>query len=94
MHCQACDAEYALGAGDRIGFRDTCDRCGSDLHSCLNCTHYDATAYNECRESGAERVLDKERANRCDWFGASDGRGGDGASRTTALSDLERLFKK
>lgn len=94
MHCHACDAEHTLGPGERIGFRDTCDRCGGDLHACVNCSHYDTSAYNECRESGADRVLDKERANRCDWFAAGEGRGGDGSSRSAALSDLESLFKK
>jgi len=94
MNCHACDAEHTLGPGERIGFRDSCDRCGSDLHSCLNCGHYDATAYNDCRESGAERVLDKDRANRCDWFGPGDDRGGDGSEKSSALSDLENLFKK
>jgi hypothetical protein len=39
-------------------------------------------------------VLDKERANRCDWFSAGDGRGGDGSTKTSALSDLDSLFKK
>jgi hypothetical protein len=60
----------------------------------MNCAHYDPEAYNECRESGAERVLDKERANRCDWFSAGADRGGDGSAKTSALSELENLFKK
>ena len=94
MHCHACDAEHVLGTGDRIGFRDDCERCGSDLHTCTNCGHFDPAAYNECHESSAERVLDKERANRCDWFSPGDAAGGDGSEKTSALSDLENLFKK
>ena len=94
MHCHACDADHALGPGERIGFRDSCDRCGTDLHTCLHCVHYDAATYNECRESGAERVLEKDRANRCDWFSPGGDRGGDGSSKSSALADLENLFKK
>lgn len=94
MHCHACDAEHVLGPGERIGFRDDCERCGADLHACVNCRHYDPGAYNECRESGAERVLDKATANRCDWFAAGESAGGDGSTRDSALSDLENLFKK
>ena len=94
MHCHSCNAEHDLGAGERIGFRDDCERCGADLHTCTNCRHYDPSAYNECHESSAERVLDKERANRCDWFSAGDSTGGDGSAKSSALSDLEGLFKK
>ena len=94
MHCHACDAEHVLGPGERIGFRDDCERCGADLHACVNCKHYDPGSYNECRESGAERVLNKSRANRCDWFAAGDAGGGEGSARDPALSDLENLFKK
>ena len=68
MQCHACQTEIPLGTGESIGFRDDCDRCHGDLHVCLNCAHHDASAYNECRESNAERVLDKDRANRCDYF--------------------------
>ncbi|MCX8043548.1 MAG: hypothetical protein N3B18_05405 [Desulfobacterota bacterium] len=52
----------------RIGRTDVCPFCNADLHCCLNCRHYDAGAYNQCRESQAERIIDKERANFCDYF--------------------------
>lgn len=61
---------------------------------CLNCAHYDASAYNHCREPGAERVLDAARANRCDWFrpGGAGADGAGGSDRDAALAELERLF--
>ncbi len=97
MFCHACQTEFPLAAGETVGFRESCDRCRADLHVCLNCAHYDPSAYNECREPNAERVLDRDRANRCDYFrpdasggGASDSDGG----RAEALADLENLFKK
>lgn len=32
------------------------------------CIYYDPKSYNECRESSADRVLDKEKDNFCDYF--------------------------
>jgi hypothetical protein len=95
VRCFACDAPLDLGSGERVGFRDACERCGADLHVCRNCAHHDPSAYNECREQGAERVSDRERANRCEWF-APGGAGGGAASRerSDALSKLDDLFKK
>jgi hypothetical protein len=93
MQCAACGAGVELASGERVGFRDECPRCRADLHSCRNCAHHDPGAYNECREPGTERVADRERANRCDWFAPSaaavrapDPRGG-------ARSALDALFR-
>jgi hypothetical protein len=62
VQCFVCDASVELASGERVGFRDTCDACGADLHVCRNCAHHDPSAYNECRETSAERVSDRERA--------------------------------
>ena len=95
MRCAACNAEVTLSAGERVGFREACDACGADLHSCLNCAHHDTLAYNECRESSAERVNDRDRANRCEWFRASDAEAGPGRpQRPGSLAALDALFKK
>ncbi len=93
MRCFACDAEVELASGERVAFRDTCVTCGSDLHVCRNCAHHDPTAYNECRETSAERVSDRERANRCDYFAPGAGGGGAG-TREAARDALDSLFKK
>ena len=95
MRCFACGAGVEFASGERVGFRDTCDSCGADLHVCRNCAHHDPSAYNECREPGSERVSQRDRANRCDWFAPSEGQGGAGAAgREKSISDLEALFKK
>lgn len=89
--CHACGREHAIDGP--VGRRQTCDGCGADLRCCRNCTHYDESSYNECREPSAERVLEKESATFCDYFspraaaaGASDGGG------SSAVEDLEKLF--
>ena len=96
MRCAACGRTETLAAGERLAFGAECEGCGADLHSCRHCAHHDPAAYNGCRESSAERVLDAERANRCEYFRArasEGGAAGDG-EREAALSALEDLFKK
>jgi hypothetical protein len=95
VQCYACGDQIALGPGERVGFRDECPRCGADLHACCSCAHHDPASYNECRESSAERVLEKERANRCDYFAPARGAAGEGAAaHAGTLADLEKLFRK
>ncbi len=94
MRCFACNAGVELAAGERVGFRDECPSCGADLHVCRNCAHHDPSAYNECRESSAERVSDRGRANRCDYFRPGDREGEpELGPRDPARSDLEALFR-
>jgi hypothetical protein len=64
--CVACGNELVLPA--RVGRRDTCPGCGAELRSCRQCGFYDPSSYNACREPQADRVLDKERANFCEYF--------------------------
>ncbi len=94
MQCQACQTEIPQAAGESVGFRDVCDRCRADLHTCLNCAHHDLSAYNECRENSAERILDQDRANRCEYFRPAGKRHAVSEDRQSAMTDLENLFKK
>jgi hypothetical protein len=91
MRCFGCGTAVELASGERIGFRDTCPRCGRDLHVCRNCAHHDPAAYNECREPSAERVGDRERGNRCDYF--APGEAALPAGPQAARSRLDALFK-
>ncbi len=66
VRCYSCG--HLNASGERVGRRDVCESCRSDLHVCRNCEHFDSAAYNQCRESQADRVVEKERANFCDFF--------------------------
>lgn len=47
---------------------EECTVCKADLHACLACKHYDPRINDACREDRAEFVLDKDKANFCDYF--------------------------
>jgi hypothetical protein len=95
MRCFSCNALIELSAGERIGFADCCERCDADLHVCLNCRLHDPNAYNECRESSAERVRERDCANRCEYFSPGDHEAGVvDSARDEARSALDDLFKK
>lgn len=96
MRCFACGTDAGLRAGARVGHRESCARCGADLHVCRNCRHHDPSRANECREPNAEPVRDRERANGCEWFAPAEG-GAAGArdpARESARAALDALFKK
>ena len=92
MQCAFCGKQISVV--DKVGRNDTCPHCGGDLKCCKQCDFYQPNAYNECREVMAERIVDKERANFCDYYvpnGPSRGR----VNRTQDARDaLEALFKK
>lgn len=73
----------------KISFRESCPHCGRDAHICMNCTFYDRSSYNECRESAADRVVEKERNNYCEYFALIQAKGG-----TLSGEDPSRLAKE
>ena len=91
--CHRCRREITLEG--KIGRREACPGCGADLHCCLNCSFHDPGAYNQCREPQAERVLDKDRGNFCDWFRFRDAATGNGTGggKGSAEDRLKALFK-
>jgi len=89
-----------LDAEARPARTDACIGCGADLKVCLNCKFHDRGAYNSCREPQAERVVDKDRANFCDFFKFRESRGpdetegrGSGANAEDPMKKLRELFK-
>lgn len=91
--CYNCSTE--LSASD-YGRQDTCPKCMRSTHACKNCEHFDTSKYNECAETNADRVVDKEKANFCDYFKPS-ARSGSATGLTAAEKArlaAEALFKK
>jgi len=93
MLCHACKKEVSVV--EKVYRGDECPHCSADLKVCLNCTFYDKSYNNQCRETSAEMVRDKEKANFCDYFKPSSSDGGSEVdSKAKALEELENLFKK
>ena len=93
MNCFHCGRE--INVKERVGFRDECPQCDRPLHACFNCGFYDPAYNNQCRETQAERVVDKDRANFCEYFRP---RTASGAKPVSPVADpratLDALFKK
>lgn len=85
FHCKKKLDDSKPGRGD------ACPHCGSDVKVCLNCRFYERGAYNDCREPSAERVVNKDRANFCEFFEFSTGT--EGAAVEDPLKKLRELFK-
>lgn len=79
----------------RVLTRDTCPKCDYDLHVCLNCRFYDPAKHNQCAETQAEWVRDKEASNYCDYFSPNPALSGCKLSSPTddAKKKFSSLFK-
>ena len=65
-HCHNCGEPWTLNGNPGRG--ETCMKCRADLRCCLNCTHYDPRAAEQCRERRADLVFDKHLGNFCEYF--------------------------
>ena len=92
--CFQCQQKTTFA--DRIGRKDECMHCHSDLHVCKNCEFYDRSSYNECRDSSAERVVEKEKSNFCDFFAPNgdQAKHQEGSAPKDLKAAAEALFKK
>ncbi len=90
FHCKKTNSFQS-----KIGYREECSHCSSDLHVCKNCQFYDVKSYNECREPSAEVLREKERANYCDFFEGQNLNGQAVVDEKAKLkAAAEALFKK
>ena len=92
IRCAFCDNEVDFEG--KVSRGDTCPHCHRDLRCCLQCKFYDPGSYNECKEVIAEGVVDKDRANFCDYFVLKGAKGSEGGREAVAKQALEDLFKK
>jgi len=89
--CANCGSKYAPPV-----YRTTlCQECGKELKTCRNCRHFSPGEAHDCHETVSEPVLDKDRANFCDWFSpaADAGSGKDtGDGNNNARQAFDKLF--
>lgn len=91
--CFRCRAPLNLLPGN-VGRGENCSQCSASVRVCYNCTHYDERSYNQCREPMAERVVDKDKANFCDYFSLrTGGLEQEQSKKEESLRKLDALFK-
>ncbi|MEK6796521.1 MAG: hypothetical protein AABZ39_17215 [Spirochaetota bacterium] len=66
MNCWHCTKEIIIA--DKVMRTDSCPHCDRDMRVCKNCRFYARGVHNDCRETNAELIADKEHANLCDYF--------------------------
>jgi len=88
--CHACGAVWEEKR--EPGTRETCLRCGADLHCCLNCRLYDPMRAHGCKSTTTDPPSDKESANSCEEFQMAD-RGGGAQSPEERRKALEEKWK-
>lgn len=91
--CYNCHKSIPILGAFKIVRTEECPYCSKSLHCCRMCSFYDPKTYNECRETNAERIVDKEKANFCDYFDLSDSLK-DGQKKEELIDLAASLFKK
>lgn len=77
------------------GRGDVCPGCRRDTRVCKNCIHHDRSYNNECKETQADRVVEKEKSNFCDYFLPKNSAGCQSTKTPDDLrSAADALFKK
>ena len=92
--CYRCGASLAA-LSLPLSRQDECPECSNYLHVCKMCVFFDATVTRQCREDGADEVIEKDRLNFCDWYKPSD-TAFDATRKSQedqARDELEKLFK-
>ncbi len=56
------------GSKGSVTRHDQCQNCLADLRTCRGCRHFDPTRRHQCRENVDHPVLNKNKANFCDFF--------------------------
>ena len=85
-----------INFNEKVGRNDECPECKRYLKCCRNCKNFDERVYNACLEHNAERQVDKEAGNFCEYFcqQTEDRIEDEKLKLKQAKQALESLFKK
>ena len=93
MKCRKCH-KVIDEKPTKIGFRDQCPHCFTDLHSCVNCKHHVPHLHNECFIPDTEIIRDREAMNFCEYFVAKQDSAPKAPESKNDLDErLKSLFK-
>jgi hypothetical protein len=66
VRCARCGNELTVASAWSAD--GVCARCGSALHSCAQCVHFDSSAAFECQKPIPARISPKDARNQCGEF--------------------------
>jgi hypothetical protein len=66
IKCARCGG--ALTMASAWSAEGACSKCGADLHTCVQCVHFDTSAALECQQPIRVRVSPKDARNTCHSF--------------------------
>jgi hypothetical protein len=88
--CWSCGKP--TGITGRVMRSDNCSSCLADMRCCRGCRHFDPTRRFHCREPIETNIVNKEKANFCDFFSQRDAM--KTAGGVTRISDSKDDRKK
>ena len=92
FRCAVCGEKQLASA--EVERESTCWKCGTDLHTCTHCRHFDTSAPRECRQPVEEHVSAKAKRNACELFAARETQElGRSESPSDAKAAFDALFK-
>jgi len=94
VKCFKCEYPVTLEAMKDVNRYENCTKCNASIRSCMMCSFYDTSSYNDCREPTADRITDKEKANFCDFFKLSNSSHTNKNKKIETMSAAAALFKK
>jgi len=94
ISCWKCGTPLPPDTPLPLSRRSKCGHCKAALHVCRQCRFYDTSKNNSCAEPVAERVVNKEQANFCDYFepGTAAFAAGDSTEAGKSREQLDALF--
>ncbi len=93
LSCHSCQKALELTPGQKIPKSEECPYCYADLRCCKMCGFYDPKSYNECKEPSADRIVEKEKSNFCDFFVLKGDGDNSGNKKDDLMAAANALFK-
>ena len=92
FRCAACGHKHSAS----VDAGTTCSECGTDLHTCTHCAHFDTSVPGECRQRAPAYVASKSKRNDCELFEpkAAQELAKEPESPRSAKSAFDALFKR
>ncbi len=64
FRCKACGEKNDV----EVAMESACRKCGTALHACSQCRHFDGAARWQCRQPIPSPLAAKSRANDCSFY--------------------------